>query len=171
MSQPESIEFAWNGPAKINKVEPIKNNSADTDVSDELSAMFGAAAAEPDKKAEALVPAKPPLTLRINDKKTLHQMWMPIFKYGGFFIPKEQLTSKEYVVGEQVSFKISLPDDPAVFALVPVKMAWETPKFAEHRLIAGIGFAFESSDTAVQIKQRAERLLTDVPPTMVNYTI
>jgi Tfp pilus assembly protein PilZ len=169
MSQPESIEFDWNNLGKEQAAPVAKSMQNDNDVSDELSALFG----EPPAVERVIETnaAKPPLTLRINDKKTLHQMWMPIFKHGGFFIPKEQLANKEYAVGETFSFKVSLPDDPAVFTVVSVKMAWETPKFAEHRLLAGLGFAFESSDAAFQIKQRAERLLTDVPPTIANYTI
>jgi Tfp pilus assembly protein PilZ len=68
-------------------------------------------------------------------------------------------------------FRLSLPDDPARAVLLGVKMAWETPNYSEHRMTAGIGFAFDACDTAEEIKQRAERLLTDMPLNTPNFTI
>lgn len=188
MSQPDSIDFSWSQPDNIDKPtqQPMAapgsfaQSNQNVNVGDELSDLFSDFGIDTIKPAqptsnqqpsETLTATKPPLTLKITDKKTLYSMWMPIFKFGGLFIPKDQLANKEYAVGETLSFRISLPDDPAVLSLVGVKMAWETPRFAENRLIAGIGFAFESSEIATILKQRAERLLIDVPPSLSNYTI
>ena len=112
-----------------------------------------------------------PLTLRINDKKTLYAMWISVFKSGGLFIPKEQLSGKTFCPGDSMMFRLSLPDDPARAVLLGVKMAWETPTYSESRMTAGIGFAFDASDVAEAVKQRAERILTDVPLNTPNFTI
>jgi Tfp pilus assembly protein PilZ len=108
--------------------------------------------------------AQAPLTIRIADKKTLYHMWMRIFKTGGFFIPKDQLSGRSFKPMDTMMIRVALPDDPTRLSVLNVKMAWETPERAEHRMAAGYGFALEPGDTAEEIKQRAERLLLDIPP-------
>lgn len=182
MSDLKTIDFTFDLPEPSSKPTPQKTN----DVADELSNLFNdfgfsepindsssISESTPTQKITTPIQQaiKPPLTLRISDKKTLHSMWMTIFKNGGLFIPKDQLGNKEFALGESVSFKISLPDDPANLLLINTKMAWETPKYTENKLIAGTGFAFDKSDISFSIKQRAERLIADVPANISSYSV
>jgi type IV pilus assembly protein PilZ len=137
-------------------------------VIDEMSQLLGqieVATATKEKPVEAKQ-AQPqvnhaPLSLKISDKKTLHTLWMSFFKYGGLFIPTEQLAGRVFSLGASAMFRISLFDKPQEVMVLAVKAAWLTPLRSENKLQQGIGFSFEASDQAAIFKKRVDALIPD----------
>jgi type IV pilus assembly protein PilZ len=137
-------------------------------ITDEMSQLLGqieSATATKEKQVEAKQSHQQanhaPLSLKISDKKTLHTLWMPFFKYGGLFIPTEQLAGRVFSLGASAMFRISLFDRPQEVMVLAVKAAWLTPLRSENKLQQGVGFSFEASDQAAILKKRVDALIPD----------
>lgn len=106
------------------------------------------------------------LTLKIPDVRVLYNLYMPIFKSGGMFIPTETLMNP----GDQVFLMLNLPNDPQRYP-VNAQVSWVTPPHAQGAMKQGVGVSFLPNEVNKKAKQKIEDLLTGVNPEDRNYTI
>jgi type IV pilus assembly protein PilZ len=147
----------------LEEIETVSSNtkpSIAAQVGHQDKVAFGSVSKE--SKLQPIQNQNLPLVLKIKDQKTLHAIWMPIFKYGGLFLPTDQLSGRTFEMNASAIFKITLFDQPFESIVLGVKTAWLTPQRNEHRLPSGVGFAFDTTDVAMSLHQRVSKILANV---------
>ena len=122
----------------------------------------GTAAPQPHQPASA----PKTLTLKIPDVRTLFNLYMPIFKSGGLFIPSD----KPMNPGDQVFLMINLPNDPQRYP-ISGKVSWVTPQHAQGGMKQGVGVSFVENEVNKKAKNKIEDLLAGINREDRNFTI
>lgn len=89
------------------------------------------------------------LTLKLKDKTSIYNSYMPFLEYGGLFVPSENLLH----LGEEVLLTVEIGRHPP--QTLPVKTAWLNQSgSAEHP--QGIGLAFMPHEACRRVQALIE---------------
>jgi len=103
------------------------------------------------------------LTLNINDKEQLFKAYMPFIKNGGLFVA----TPEAYQMGQEVKILLKLLEEAREW-IIPGKVVWMTPLYAQANRPAGVGVQFDvktGNDVRAKIESYLGDKLTSDQPT------
>ncbi|WP_416190174.1 PilZ domain-containing protein [Neisseria sp. CCUG17229] len=90
------------------------------------------------------------LVLKLEEKHTLYNCYMPFFEYGGLFVP----TDDAFSLGEDILLAVEIAGHPKLY--LPTKVAWINPARTSANRPKGIGLAFSSHENCLQIQSIIE---------------
>ncbi|MRN38826.1 pilus assembly protein [Neisseria sp. N95_16] len=95
------------------------------------------------------IPAKM-MALKLKEKTTLYNCYMPFFEHGGLFVPTDDVFS----LGEDILLAVEIGEHPKLY--LPTKVAWINPARTSANRPKGIGLAFSSHENCLQTKSIIE---------------